>query len=251
MTDPRPDLSPSLPRTRDGWAFFLDIDGTLIDIAPTPDAVVVPSDLPPLLASVCEGAGGALALLTGRDVLAVDSLFAPYKFPLGAVHGALIRDPSGAVIGSPPHPGIAEVRRRLEPFIAANPAALVEDKGNAIAVHFRAAPDLEAEAMAVVSAAVAAVGPDLTLQPGKMVVEVRPAGFDKGKALRALLQDAAFRGRRPVAVGDDLTDESMFRAAIDEGGVALRVGPPPGSGSAAEPVFAAPADVRLWLAALA
>ena len=251
MTDSRSALLPALPRTRDGWAFFLDIDGTLLDIAPTPDAVVVPSDLPPLLASVCEGAGGALALLTGRDVLTVDALFAPHKFPVGAVHGAMIRDPSGAVTGGPPHPGIAEVRRRLEPFVARNPAVLIEDKGNAIAVHFRASPELEPEAAAVVSAAVADVGPDLTVQPGKMVLEVRPAGFDKGKALRALLQDGAFRGRRPVAVGDDLTDESMFRAAIDEGGVALRVGPPPAGGSAAEPAFARPADVRLWLAALA
>lgn len=245
-----PGLSPALPRSRDGWAFFLDIDGTLIDLAATPDAVTVPSDLPPLLAAVCEGAGGALALLTGRDMTTVDLLFSPYRLPVGAVHGALIRDPAGTVAGNAPHPALAEVRDRLAEFAAARPAVIVEDKGTAIAVHYRTDPSLEAEARAVVTAAVTAAGPGLAVQPGKMVLEVRPAGWDKGRALRAFMEDAAFKGRRPVAVGDDLTDEPMFDAALDAGGIALRVGPAPEGGSAGRPAFAEPAAVRRWLAAL-
>lgn len=247
----REGLPPALPRSPDGWAFFLDIDGTLIDIAATPDSVVVPSDLPPLLAGVAQGAGGALALVTGRDMATVDGLFAPFRLPVGAVHGALIRGTAGEVAGDAPHPGLAEVRRRLEPFAAEHPAALIEDKGTAIAVHFRADPALEGEARETVEAAVAASGPGLTVQPGKMVFEIRPAGANKGLALRILMQDDAFRGRRPVAVGDDLTDEAMFVAALDAGGLALRVGAPPAQGSAAEVAFAGPEDVRRWLALLA
>ena len=247
----REGLPPALPRSCDGWAFFLDIDGTLIDIAATPDAVVVPPGLPPLLAAVCKGSGGALALVTGRDMATVDGLFAPFRLPVGAVHGALIRGTAGEVSGDAPHPGLAEVRRLLEPFAAENPAALIEDKGTAVAVHFRTDPCLESRARETVEAAVAAAEPGLTVQPGKMVFEVRPAGADKGLALRTLMQDDAFLGRRPVAVGDDLTDESMFAAALEAGGLALRVGPPPGSGSVAEPVFATPEDVRRWLADLA
>jgi trehalose 6-phosphate phosphatase len=247
----REGLPPALPRSSDGWAFFFDIDGTLIDIAATPDAVVVPPELPPLLAAVCKGSGGALALVTGRDMATVDGLFSPFRLPVGAVHGALIRGADGAVTGDAPHPALAEVRRHLEAFAAAHPLVLIEDKGTALAVHFRTDPAAEGAARAAVDAAVAAAGPELAVPPGQMVFEVRPAGANKGLALRALMQDDAFEGRRPVAVGDDLTDESMFAAALAAGGLALRVGPPPDSGSIAQSVFATPEDVRRWLAALA
>jgi trehalose 6-phosphate phosphatase len=240
-----------LPVSPDGLAFFLDIDGTLIDIAPSPDAVVVPGDLPDLLGRLCDRTGGALALLTGRDVATIDRLFAPLRLPVGAVHGSLLRDASGRLLGDPPDPALPGIRSRLAAFVARHPLALLEDKGNAVAIHFRADPALEPLAEAAVRDAMAAADGGLTLQPGKMVFEIRPAAADKGAALGAFMQSPAFAGRRPVSVGDDLTDESMFAAALALGGLALRVGDPPESAqSAATTAFAGPADVRRWLAAL-
>ena len=240
-----------LPRSVADLALFLDIDGTLVDIAPTPDAIVVPSDLPPLLASLGERTGGALALLTGRDMVAVDEMFAPFRLPVGAIHGTILRDAEGGIVGDPPHPALPVVIQRLEAFAAEHPAALVEEKGAAVALHFRLDPALAAAAEAVVRAAAAEAGDGLAVQPGKMVFEIRPAGADKGKALATFMQEPAFAGRRPVAVGDDLTDESMFRAALEAGGLAFRVGAvPDGADSVATVGFAGPEAVRAWLATL-
>lgn len=250
---PAPDAPLLLPASVDGVALFLDIDGTLIDLALTPDSVVVPPDLPPLLAALGAQTAGALALLTGRDLLTVDRLFAPFHLPVGAVHGAVVRDGAGRIVADPPHPDLPLVQRRLEAFAADHPAALVEEKGTAVALHFRLDPELGPAAEAAVREAIAEAGPGLTIQPGKMVFEIRPAVADKGTALVAFMREQAFQGRRPVAIGDDLTDESMFRAAVAEGGAAFRVGPPPPPtlATVAVPAFAAPADVRLWLAGLA
>jgi trehalose 6-phosphate phosphatase len=239
-----------LPHSPNGFAFFFDIDGTLIDIASTPDAITVPEGLPTLLGRLRDRTGGAMALLTGRDIATVDRLFAPARLPAGAIHGAVLRDASGAVIGEAPDPALAGVRSRLAAFVADHPAALLEDKGIAVAVHFRADPSLEPEAEAATREAVAAAGPSLVVQQGKMVFEVRPAAADKGAALSAFMRSPAFVGRRPVAVGDDLTDESMFRASVTLGGLAFRVGGAAEAVSVAEPAFAAPVDVRLWLVTL-
>jgi len=239
-----------LPHTTEGWAFFLDIDGTLLEIAPTPDAVVVPPDLPPLLDAICRRADGALAPLTGRDAATGDRLFAPFRLPVGAVHGSLIRDAAGDTLGAPPDPKLPEIRTRLAAFVAAHPTALLEDKGTAVALHFRADPSLAGPAEATVRAAVAGAS-GLTVQPGKMVFEIRPARADKGAALATFMATAAYHNRRPVAVGDDLTDESMFAAALAAGGMALRVGDPSHPGdSRASVAFETPHDVRRWLARL-
>ncbi len=239
----------AIPRSADGWAFFFDIDGTLVDIASTPDRIAVPPSLPPTLAHLWKRTGGAVAMLTGRSIAMVDELFAPYTLPVGAIHGSLIRhvlEPPAEVV---PHPALPDIRRVLEPFVAAHPAALLEDKGSAVAVHFRLDPSLAEKAEAVVRDAVAQYGEGLTVQPGKMVFEVKPLGADKGTALDAFMASPEFAGRRPVAIGDDVTDESMFRAAVAAGGVALGVGAPRGK-TAAITAFAEPEDVRRWLAAL-
>ena len=239
----------AVPRSADGWAFFLDIDGTLIDIAATPDGIDVPPDLAPMVALLWKRAGGAMAFLTGRSIPMVDELFAPYYLPVGAIHGSLIRHISAPVEGAPAHPGLPEVRRMLAPFIAAHPAALLEDKGTAVAVHFRLDPSLEEKAEAAVRAAVAGFGDGLAVQPGKMVFEVKPVGSDKGTALGAFMASPPFQGRRPVAIGDDVTDESMFRAAVAAGGIALRVGAPRGE-TAAITAFTDAESVRRWLVTL-
>lgn len=242
-------MSDLLPESTDGWAFFLDIDGTLIDIAPTPDAVIVPPDLPVMLGRLCEQAGGALALLTGRSIATVDRLFAPVRLPVGAIHGTEIRFPGGEVVSPPSVPALAGIRQRLTDFVAAHPGALLEDKGSAVAVHFRADPALHGTVEREILAAAEAAGGGLVVQPGKMVFEVRPAGTGKGQALAAFMAHAAFAGRRPLAIGDDVTDETMFAAALRLGGCALRVGPA-GAASVATVKFEDPAAVRRWIAGI-
>lgn len=241
-------MNDGLPTSADGWAFFLDIDGTLIDIAPTPDGVVVPPDLPGVLDGLFARTDGALALLTGRGLDTIDRLFAPTRLPAGAIHGSQIRYPDGTVVVPPPSPALAGIRERLAGFVAAHPGALLEDKGTAVAVHFRSDPALHDAAEAEVREA-AAAGEDLIVQPGKMVFEIRPAQADKGHALATLMTNPAFEGRRPLAIGDDVTDESMFAAAQRLGGDAFRVGTAE-KGSIARTAFETPTDVRRWLSSL-
>jgi trehalose 6-phosphate phosphatase len=238
-----------LPKSSDGWAFFLDIDGTLIDIAPTPDAIVVPPDLPAVLDRLRAQAGGALALMTGRSIATVDHLFAPARLPAAGIHGTEIRIWGDDISRSPPAPELIGIRQHLATFVAAHAGTLLEDKGSAVSVHYRANPSLHDIVEAEVRAVAAAGRGDLVVQPGKMVFEIRPGHADKGRALGTFMKSEAFRSRRPLAIGDDVTDESMFQAARDLGGCALRVGPTE-TGSIASAGFTDPAAVRAWLASL-
>lgn len=241
-------MDKALPSSSDNWAFFLDVDGTLLDIAPAPDAVVVPADLPGILEALCRQVGGALAILTGRSVETIDRLFDPAHLPVGAVHGAVLRFADGRKVAPQVPAALKEIRERLTNFVSRHPGTLFEDKETAVALHFRGAPAAAEAAEAEVRAAIATAGDELVLQPGKMVFEIRPGQASKGKALAAFMADPAFAARRPLAVGDDLTDESMFAEARRLGGCALRVGA--AEGSVARPVFDKPAEVRGWLASL-
>lgn len=214
----------TLPTGADGHAFFLDFDGTLVDIAPTPDGVVVARALPPILTRLQERAGGAVAVVSGRTIDALDRFLAPAKLAAAGVHGAEVRFSDGRRVAGAAPQALAAVRAAFETFTAAHSQVLLEDKGVALSLHYRAAPELEAAARACAETAIAGVGGGLAVQPGKMVVEVRPAGADKGRAVETLMGTAPFQGRRPVAVGDDLTDEHMFAVARDLGGMAIRVG---------------------------
>jgi trehalose 6-phosphate phosphatase len=246
MTD-RAARTPPLLDTA-GDALFLDVDGTLLDIAARPDLVVVPDGLPATLVALAGRLGGALALLTGRDIATIDRLMAPARLAVAGLHGAELRLPDGSLQRQPPPAALGPVRAELARFAAARPGLLLEDKGAAVAIHFRAAPEREDEVAAMARALVAEAGPALTIQVGKMVVEVRPAGGDKGTALQALLALPPFAGRRPVAIGDDWTDEAAFVAANHAGGRSLRVGIADRP-TAAREIIAAPEDVRCWLAA--
>ena len=243
-------ISAELPASPDGLAFFLDVDGTLIDIAPTPDSVVVPAGLAATVRRLAERAGGALALVSGRDVATMDRLFAPETFTAAGVHGSEYRMPGGERVRLPVPSALPGIKRELQAFVARKPGLLVEDKGYALALHYRLAPERANEVEAIMNHVVKLGADELALQPGKMVIEMRPRFASKASALLRLMATPPFAGRKPVAVGDDLTDEGMLMAAKDMGGIAVGVGA--GIIRPAERAqLADPDAVREWIARLA
>jgi len=242
-------VTDTLPRRAEGWAFFLDFDGTLVEIADAPDSVVVPGDLAGILARVARKTDGALAVVSGRPISTLDRFLGPPPFPAAGVHGAELRLPDGERVGLAAPPSVDKARGVFLEFAARFPRLHFEDKGVALAVHYRGAPELETAVADLARAVAAETLGEMSVQFGKMVVELCPARADKGRALATLTEHAPFRGRRPVAVGDDLTDESMFAAARMLGGIAVRVGANDRT-SAATANLSDPSAVRGWLAAL-
>lgn len=234
-----------LPRCRE-TAWFLDIDGTLIDIATTPGGVRMDKELPPLLKHLHAASEGAVALVTGRTVAAVDHLFAPLRFAVAGQHGLERRDAASEMhrheISARE---IAAARPVVMDWIARYPALLLEDKGLSLAVHFRQAPALGEAVRDFLTSLAASADPDLHLLKGKMVYELRPAGCDKGVAIREYLEETPFAGRTPVFVGDDLTDEFGFAAVNQLHGLSIKVGDEP---SAAQWRLLDVRSVRRWLA---
>lgn len=251
MIPPRnsPPAPPPLAQLADdpgGWALFLDFDGTLVDIAPTPDAIVVPTELHALLQTLAYRFGKALAIVTGRALADLDRRLGGLRLPAVGQHGAELRmDPEKGAEFVSGGPALDAARRRVREFSRRYPAVLVEDKGAAVALHFRADPDAGAAVRALAAQIASESHGALEVTPGKAVCEIRPAGADKGAALRTFLGSAPFSGRRPLVVGDDFTDEAAFAAALAAEGSAVKVG----TGTTRAPWrLAAPAAVRRWLA---
>jgi trehalose 6-phosphate phosphatase len=230
-----------MPRSAAGWAapaelarafahpaavaLFLDVDGTLLHIADTPDAVTIGRDTVNLLRRCHAATGGALALITGRRIADVDRLFAPLALPVAGQHGLERRDAAGAVHRQAETvPELAGIRTELDAFAAANPGVLVEDKELTLALHYRLAPRAATAAAELVERLAARAPGALAIQRGKMVLELRPAGLDKGSAIVQFMGEPPFRGRTPVFIGDDLTDERGFRVVNDRGGLSVKVG---------------------------
>lgn len=240
---------PTLPEPAADWALFLDLDGTLIELASQPDAVVVDPGLPLLLARLERSTGGALAIVSGRHIEDVDRLLAPCRLPIAGLHGLVRRDARGVVTTTAVETeALARARTALATFAEANPGVLLEDKGLALALHYRMAPACEAAARAVVSAIVAALAGRVEVQEGKMVLEVRALGANKGLAVEAFMAEPPFRGRVPVYIGDDLTDEDAFAVVKKMGGRTIKVGSGP---SLAEWRIPSVAALRSWLDAAA
>lgn len=203
-------------------AYFLDVDGTFLEIRPTPQEVAAGAAERALIAGLAKLLGGALALVSGRALPDVDRIFAPLIFAAAGLHGAEMRFPDGSRIEAS-GALMDGARPKLRAFAAAHQGVMLEDKGASLAVHFRQRPELETEVFAAL--AEAARDPDLTVQAGKMVAELKPARADKGAAVAAFLEHPPFKGRRPVFIGDDLTDEKGFAFVNGRGGVSLRIGP--------------------------
>lgn len=228
-------------------ALFLDFDGTLVEIAARPDRVVVDEELPHTLDALTDRLGGAVAIVTGRWLADVDGLLAPVTLPGAGLHGAEMRDAAGASTQVRPVKGIGELVHALRERFAGDARLIVEDKGASVALHFREAPDRAHECRHALRT-LAAQWPGLSVVSGKMVIEARALGTDKGAALRRLCAESPFAGRVPVFVGDDATDEDGFAAAAAAGGFGVKVGDGPTRGRFR---CATVADVRAWLQASA
>jgi trehalose 6-phosphate phosphatase len=205
-------------------ALFLDFDGTLVELAESPGAISVPVSLQPLLEQLAARLGGRLALISGRAIADLDSHLGQCGIAVSGSHGLEQRFADGAHLPLAPPPGLAEAREALIASAAADSRLLVEEKPASVALHFRRAPERAAEVEALAESVAGRTG--LAVQPGKMVVELRPPGADKGDALRRLMREPPFAGARPLFVGDDLTDEHAFVAAAELGGSGVLVGPP-------------------------
>ena len=239
---------PVPPTPQADWALFLDVDGTLLDIAGAPDAVSVPAALRADLQAVAGRLDGALALISGRSIASIDRLFDPLRLPASGQHGGEWRPSAGAAVqplAARPlpdalHDAAAALGRR-------HPGILVERKSHALAVHYRAAPALGPALGAQLAAAMAGLE-GLMLMPGHCVWEIKDAIQSKGTAVTRFLQQPAFANRVPVFIGDDRTDEDAFRVVEGLGGLALAVGPL-AQQRPQQPGFAAPVAVRRWLGA--
>lgn len=232
---------------RRDWALFLDVDGTLLDLAESPNDVIVPEGLRAALQRASAALGGALALVSGRPVEDLDTLFHPLVLPAAGVHGLELRIADTDLPSRLFPPLSVRCRSSLAAAAVGFPGVLVEDKDEAIAIHYRREPQARDELKRRIDEVLR--DPEcsqLVVRPGKMVWEVRRGGVDKGDAVDAFMEHLPFAGRIPVFIGDDDTDTDGFAAAQRLGGIAVPVGPPVADG----PSFAVPADVRLWLSSL-
>ena len=229
-----------------GAAVFLDFDGTLVDLAPTPDGVRLEPGVVEALALLAERHGGALALISGRPVAQIDAMLAPLVLPVAGVHGVERRGADG-VLHVAATPDVSPVLARARALAAVYPGLLVEQKRGAVALHYRLAPELEHLCFQEMTAAVQAC-PGVLLLHGKMVLEAKPAATDKGGAIAAFLREPPFAGRRPVFAGDDTTDEAGFAFVQQVGGQGVKVGLGP---SAANLRLSSPGALRAALLAAA
>ena len=235
-------LVPHLSET----AILLDIDGTLLDLMPTPREVWVPPGLAKTLNRLLVRTNGALALVSGRSLNDIDLIFAPDQFPAVGGHGAEMRiDPLSEAVAAHAPPMDKELKRRLAAIAKLSPGILLEDKGYSLALHYRLAPHAEKAIYAAVSL-IRADLPNAPIEvlPGKCVCEIKHSGFTKASGVRELMMHEPFKGRRPFFIGDDVTDETVFAIMPDMDGLAFSVGRR-AKGVAGH--FDAPSDVREFL----
>jgi trehalose 6-phosphate phosphatase len=239
------DRRPPLPDVGDRhWAWFLDVDGTLLEIERHPDMVSADRTLLRLLKRLNRACDGAVALISGRSLAQLEAIFDPLTLAAGASHGLELRAPNGAVhhLGQPlPEEAVTHIAE----FVAQHEGLLLERKTRSLSVHYRERPELEDDVVRTLKEVHAGLPEGFRLLRGKMVVELTPAAADKGSAIKAFMQMPPFKGRKPVFVGDDVTDEDGFAAVNEMGGLSVRIGKAPGT--AARWHFANISELRDWL----
>ncbi|CAM2158083.1 trehalose-phosphatase [Paraburkholderia tropica] len=209
----------------DKTAFFFDFDGTLVELAPTPDGVLVHPDMLAQLAELRRATSGAVAIVSGRGIDSIDDFLAMPDLPIAGLHGAERRDANGDTQRVGFHDArLLHMEQVLAEVVRMHPGTLLEIKGAALALHYRNAPEHGNAARVATEALAAEFADAYVLQPGKMVYEIKPKDVDKGRALRAFLDEPPFAGRTPVFAGDDLTDEKGFAVVNEFGGLSIKVG---------------------------
>lgn len=251
MSLPAPHRPPrrTPPPLQAGYAVFLDIDGTLLDLAPAPDAVRVDPALASLLPKVRRALGGALALITGRSITDADRLFPGLRMAVAGQHGCERRDGAGTLhLHAPATATLRRLRELFTEFARTHEGLLLEDKGSTLALHYRKAPQLAGHVHKTLRETVEASGTKAyRLQAGKRLLELRPDNRDKGTAIRDFMSERPFKGRCPVFVGDDRTDEHGFALINAIGGWSVKVG---AGGTCARYRLRDVVAVRAWLTAL-
>jgi trehalose 6-phosphate phosphatase len=234
-----------VPPFQPGWALFLDVDGTLLDIAARPDQVDTHKVNCALVEGLQRAAGGALALISGRSLAQLDVMFSPLTLPAAGQHGFERRDVHGRRHRHRfPVETLAPAKEKLREFAARHSGLVLEDKGASLALHYRLAPQLGGAAREALVEAAAALGGMVEVQAGKMVWELKPAGADKGVAIEEFMREPPFAGRKPVFLGDDVTDEYGFRVVNRLEGHSIKVG---AGETAARWRLANPSAARAWL----
>lgn len=230
----------AIPISPDAAALFLDFDGTLVEIAPRPDAVEVPPELPPLLARLAKRFQGAVGIVSGRPLTQLEALL-PVALPMAGDHGATQRLAPGAEVRrrNLPVPS-ADWLSRAEALASGFPGAWVERKAHGFVFHYRLAPEAAGIARLLLEHMIGTQD-DFLVMPARMAWEVKPRAVSKGTAVVELMAQPAFAARQPVFIGDDVTDEAGFEAARAAGGFGLRL----------QDAFGTPAALRAWLVRLA
>ena len=252
---PSPDQTPAISPQQfvmpslDQCALLLDIDGTLLDLAPTPREVWVPPDLARTLNGLLARTSGALAMVSGRSLNDIDLIFAPEVFPAVGGHGAEMRLATGSeAVATQAPPMDKELKRRLAAIAKISPGILLEDKGYSLALHYRLAPLAEKaiyESVALIRAELPSA--PIEVLPGKCVCEIKHSGFTKATGVRELMTHEPFKGRQSLFIGDDVTDESEFAIMPEFNGFSFSVGR---RALGVNGHFDDPGEVREWLAAL-
>jgi trehalose 6-phosphate phosphatase len=232
----------------DKWALFLDLDGTLVDIADSPESIHIDTSIRSMIDGVRGACGGALALVSGRSLADLDKYFPGQPFAMAGQHGLEWRIDSGQIrIPNNPCPSMADIVCRLEALVARHASLSLENKGQSLALHYRRAPELASHIHQTVQRLLSGSAGELSLLRGKRVVEIRPAGINKGRAIKAFMAEPPFLDRLPVFIGDDRTDEDGFAAVNQMNGVSIKVGP---GKTCARFFLRDAAAVRKWIATL-
>ena len=213
------------PPPRPDWAYFFDIDGTLVDLSDSPTGTSLDADPRQLIAALYRTAAGAVALISGRSIADIDRMAYDLRLPAAGQHGIERRDAAGRMSRHAfPAEELDWVRRELATAVASHQGLVLEDKGLSLALHYRRAPRLASYAHRLMRSLASRVGSQYCVQAGKRIVEMKPAGRDKGVAVEEFMQEAPFRGRTPVFVGDDHTDEYGFATVNRLHGHSIKVG---------------------------
>jgi trehalose 6-phosphate phosphatase len=241
-------MNPTVPLPTHDSCLFLDVDGTLIELSAHPSQTAATRALKDLLMMVNDALEGAVALISGRPIADLDTIFFPLRLRAAGVHGGELRIEAGcAAPQAPPDARLDELRARMLDFASHHSGVVIEDKHIACAIHYRGRPDARAALRSALAAPLGTLGEEFHALEGNCVIEVKPRHFTKAHAIEEFLELPSFRDRRPIFLGDDVTDLDGFRVIEAHRGMTVAVG----DRVDAQWRLPDPAATRAWLAEFA